>query len=85
MVCAQSKGDSNRLLSSLGNRGNISVLLGYVDVAIGNTSKAREVVNQQFKILVGDCQDMNFGNDDWTEMEQLRLHYPRIYVLARHN
>lgn len=41
-------------MSSSGNRGNRSVLLGYVESAIGITGRAREVIEQQFQTLIGD-------------------------------
>lgn len=53
MLLARSWGNLNSLILSLGNQGNKSVLLGYVDSVIGNTSRAREVVEQQFQ-TIGD-------------------------------
>lgn len=44
MVCAQSKNDLNRLLPALGNNGN-SVLLRCVELAIGKTDRAWDVMN----------------------------------------
>lgn len=41
-------------MSSLGNSGNKLMLLGFVNVALGRNSRAREVINQEFKILIGD-------------------------------
>lgn len=46
MVCAWSKGNPNRLIHVLGARDNKSVLLRFVESAIGGSSRAREVVNQ---------------------------------------
>lgn len=56
MVCAQSKGDLNRLLPSLGKRGNRSVLLGYVDAAIGSQVKrggGQSTIQNSYKECLG--------------------------------
>lgn len=45
MVYAASKSDLNRLLPTLGNNEK-SVLLGFVESAIGNMGRALEVMNQ---------------------------------------
>lgn len=60
MVCASSKGEPNRLIPILGNIENNSVLVSFVDVAIGRNDRKREVVNRHFRILIEDGSDTNF-------------------------
>lgn len=59
-VCARSKDDPNWFMLALGNRGNNSVLLGFVDSVIGRNGRRKELVNQYYKILIGDGHDTYF-------------------------
>lgn len=54
VVCARSKGDLNSLLLVFGNSGNKSVSLGFVQGAIGRNGNAREVINENFIIVISD-------------------------------
>lgn len=60
VMCARSKSNLNSVLPCLGNNGK-SVFLRFINVAIGSSGQAREAISQQFKILVGDGRDTNFG------------------------
>lgn len=51
-------------MPALGNKGNNLVLLGYVEATICSEGFAREMINHHFRILMGDGQNTNFGNDD---------------------
>lgn len=64
VVCAKSNGGPDRLMLALGNHNNNSVLLGFVESSIGRNGHVRDVVNKQFKILIGDGQDIDFSYDD---------------------
>lgn len=64
-MCARSKGNLNSLIPALGS-GNKSVSLGFVDVGLGRNGRMKELINQQFRILIGDAQNTNFWNDNWT-------------------
>lgn len=56
-VCARSKGNLNNLVLVMGNMGNKSVLLEFVNSALGNDDRVREVIKQGFRILIMDGQD----------------------------
>lgn len=47
------------------------MLLGFVNSTLGRKGRARDVVNQQFKILIRDGHIMDFWYDDWTGRDQL--------------
>lgn len=64
VVCAYSKGDSNSLMLYIGNRENNSMLLGFVNAALGSNSDAREVISQEVRILIGNGWHSGFWNDD---------------------
>lgn len=64
VVFSQSNGKLNSLLPSLGNKGNKSVLLGFVNEAIGISGRARDIFDKNFKSLIRDGCDTNFWNDD---------------------
>lgn len=49
-VC--SGGNPNSLMPSLENRGNKSVLINFMESAIGRTRRIREVIDQQFRTLI---------------------------------
>lgn len=83
MLCAKSKGDSNSLMPVLGNKSNRSMLLRVIDVVIGRSGLTREVIQQQFRILIGDGNDTDFWNSEWIERCLLRICLSRIYALAR--
>lgn len=59
------------------------MFLGFVESVIGRSDQARDVIDHQFRILIGDGQDTCFWNDDWTKRGQLRLCFQRIIALAR--
>lgn len=42
------------------------MLLDFVNATLGRNSQAREVISQEFKILIGDGQHTDFWNDNWT-------------------
>lgn len=50
--------------------------LGFVDVAIGRNGRLRKVINQHFRILIGNGQNKDFWINDWTSRGQL---FPRGY------
>lgn len=54
VVFAHNKDDLNSLLLVLGKSGNKSVLIGFVDRAIGRNGRAREAINNHFRVLIGD-------------------------------
>lgn len=70
------------LCQFLWNRCLVSILLGFVELAIGKNGRTSEVISHQFKILIGDGRDTNFWKDDWTKRGSLRQCYLRIFVLA---
>lgn len=59
-VCACSKGDPDKLLPPLGNRGNNMVLLRVVNSILGSNNRARYVIHWEFRILVGNGQHADF-------------------------
>lgn len=59
-MCARSKGDLNSLIPNLGSGNKNSVLWRFVDAVIGRTGLARELIHQQFRILIGDGSSMDF-------------------------
>lgn len=61
MVLAWSQGNLNSLMQSLGNRGNKSVLLDYMESAIGNTRQEREAIKKQLRMFISDGHDTDFG------------------------
>lgn len=54
VVLTRSRANSNSLMPSLGNRGNNSVLLGYVESTNGKTGQARDVIKHQFRTFIED-------------------------------
>lgn len=54
VVCAKSKSDQNSLLPDLGNKRSHSVLLGFVNPALGSSEWVTEVIMHGFRILIGD-------------------------------
>lgn len=59
VVCVCTNGNLNSLISSLRNRDNNSALLVSVEWAIGRTGSASDVIDQQFRTLIGDGWDTN--------------------------
>lgn len=59
VVRARSNGDANGLLLALRNRENKSVLLNFVELAIGRSGLVR-AVNPQLGILIGNGHNTNF-------------------------
>lgn len=60
VVCARSKGNPSSLMLVMKNIGNNLVLWKFVELVIERLRWAREVIDQQFRILIGDEHDMNF-------------------------
>lgn len=54
VVCAHSNGNSNSLMLSLENRDNNLVLLRFVELVIGKSDQAMDVIDHQFRILIAD-------------------------------
>lgn len=54
MVYARSKGNPENLMFDLGSKSNNLVRSKFVEVVIGKNGRAREVINQHFRILIGD-------------------------------
>lgn len=67
----------------MGNSNNKSILLGFIDAVLGKINKVKEVINQYFKVLIGDCQNTNFWNDNWMGRGQLCLCFLGIFMLGR--
>lgn len=66
VVCERISGNYYNLLPVLENSGNNSVYSRFINSVVGSSRWARDVINQHFKILVGDGRDTDFWNDDWT-------------------
>lgn len=71
VVCTKSKRDSDSLLSTLRNMGNNSVLLSFVDSTLGRNDRDREVVNNEFRIIIGEGQDTDFWCNNWMGLGEL--------------
>lgn len=82
VMCACHTDDPNNFLSSLGTTGNQSVLLGFVNATLGRNSRAREVINQDFRIPIRDGHHTDFWNDDWMSIGQLHGSFLTIFALA---
>lgn len=59
------------------------MLLGFVDSALGRNDRVREAIKHGFKIIIGDGQDIDFWCDNWTQLGELKTHFPRIFALAK--
>lgn len=64
VVCAKSKCNPGTLLPVLGNKGNNSILLGFIDSALGQSERVRELIKYEFRIMIGDWQDTDFWCDN---------------------
>lgn len=51
-------------MHNLENIGSKSVLWKFVGSVLGRSRQARDVINQKFRILIGDDCDIDFWNDD---------------------
>lgn len=78
VVCDKSKGNPNSLLLALGNTGNKYVLLDFVDSALGQNDRVREVIKHKFKVIVGDGYDAEVWSDNWMGVGELKCCFPRI-------
>lgn len=61
-------GNPNCLMLVTKNSGNNSVLLRFVELVIGRSGWIRELIDQQFRVLIGDGHDPDF----WKMIGQVR-------------
>lgn len=61
MFFARSRSDPKSLFPSLGSRGNNSVLMGFVNTTISRNSRARKMINQEFRVLIRDGRTRTSG------------------------
>lgn len=83
VVCARSKGNLSSIRSTMENNGNNLVLWKFVGSMMERSGRVKEVIDQQFKILIGARQDTDFWNDSWTDKGPRRMCFLRIFALDR--
>lgn len=63
-MCVCIDGDRDSPFPLLGNGGNNSVPLGFINETIWINSRAKKVINWEFRILIGDGHNTDFSKDD---------------------
>lgn len=50
---------------------------------MGRNSQVNTLINQRFRVLIGNGLNTDFWNDNWAGRESLKMIFPRIFVLTQ--